>query len=707
MIATTMRGKLAGLLYGPLESRGDHRADIQALRALAVGAVLVNHVWPSRLTGGYVGVDVFFVISGFLITTHLLKELRATDRISLKQFYARRIRRLLPAALLVLAIAAVGARLFFPFSRWQRNGLEIASSALYVENWFLAARSVNYSALNDAASVAQHYWSLSVEEQFYLLWPLFLIGLWWLTRHRPNRQTRVGLLGMGLVITASLAFCVWYTITHPAPAYFATPTRFWEFGLGGVLAFLNLHGPRSDTPGMVKSLLAQLSAMLGFAMVVWSATSYTSATLFPGFKALVPTVGTALVIQAGTILPRPWHGLVTSLRPIRYVGDISYSLYLWHWPLVVLTPFALGHTLGRWDKLAVAAVSIVLAGLTKKFVEDPCRHWSWLQVRSRRTYMSMAIGMLVVCLVSLGLIWNQRHIEHTLPTATPPNPADICAGPNALHNLGSCPNAFGPAGNPVMTEEINAYFPVPTDPRCSTIDRIGREDTMCDFSTGPDPVQVLLLGDSHAQQWQYAIIPLAEQLHWKLYFSYFGACPTADVAYVGYRGSIATSDEVTKCVSWRNTMRDLAATDGTDIVFISFFAREERVDDGSGRDAIAQYTTGLNSYVAPLISAGADVYILGDPPLNSSVRDPDCAILHASNPIACAVARDIAQPPDPLIEAARASGGMITGIDLTDSFCDEDNCYVVVGGVPVYYDLDHLNRQYVALLSPFIGDYIQ
>ena len=701
-----VRRKLAGFLYANADpaSSSNHRTDIQALRALAVGAVVVNHIWPSRLTGGYVGVDVFFVISGFLITTHLLKEQRSTNRISLKQFYARRIRRLLPAALLVLAVAAVGARLFFPFSRWQRNGLEIASSAFYIENWFLAARSVNYSALNDAASVSQHYWSLSVEEQFYLLWPLFLIGLWQLIKRRQDHETRVGLIGMGLVITASLAFSIWYTATHPAPAYFATPTRFWEFALGGALAFLN-RGARQEAPGRFQSVIAQVAAVLGFAMIIWAAASYTSTTSFPGFMALVPTVGTALVIQAGSVLPRPWHGLVTSLRPIHYLGDISYSVYLWHWPVVILAPFALGHTLGFWDKLLVAVLGLFLAGLTKKFVEDPCRRWPWLQAKARRTYLSMIIGMLVVGMISLGLVWNQRHVEHSLPTGVP-NPADICAGPNALHHLDSCPNAFGPAAHPVMTEEINAYYAEPTDPHCTPITRAAGYGTMCDFSDGPDSAQVLLFGDSHAQQWQYAIIPLAKQRHWKLLMSYAGGCPTADVEFTGYRDAIATADQIAGCVAWRNTEREQALIDGTDVVFISFFAREERVDDGSGRDAIAQYTSGLNSYVAPLISAGIDVYVLGDPPLNSSVRDPNCAIFHAGNPVACALARDIAQPPDPLIEAANASGGTITGIDLTDSFCDDTNCYIVVGGVPVYFDLDHLNRQYVALLSPLIADYV-
>ncbi len=356
------------------------RADIQALRALAVGVVIVNHIWPSRLTGGYVGVDVFFVISGFLITTHLLKELQGGGRIRLIRFYARRMRRLLPAALLVLAVSAVLVWRFLPYPRWEREGQEILSSAFYVENWFLAARSVNYSALNDAASVAQHYWSLSVEEQFYLVWPLLLWGVWKMTRGRVKMQV----IGIALVIVVSLSGCVWYTMADPAPAYFVTPARFWEFGLGGLLALLGLTSAKHRLISQPTQVIWQILAIAGFGLIAWSAMTYSHVTAFPGWAALVPAVGTALVIHGGTVVTDTWHGVITSFKPIQYAGDISYSLYLWHWPLICLAPFVLERTPERWDKVAIFALSVVLAGLCKRFVEDPGRRWNWLQVRNRR-----------------------------------------------------------------------------------------------------------------------------------------------------------------------------------------------------------------------------------------------------------------------------------------------------------------------------------
>ncbi|MEQ7739301.1 acyltransferase family protein, partial [Escherichia coli] len=208
----------------------------QALRALAVLLVVGNHLWPVLLTGGYVGVDVFFVISGFLINSHLSKELFATGRVSLRQFYARRARRLLPAALTVLGVSLVAAWLWLPYTRWSAHAQEIVSSAFYVENWVLAAKAVNYSAMNSDATMVQHYWSLSVEEQFYLIWPLMLITLYLLAGKCGWRNRRILLSGLGLVTVASFAFSIYLTAMSPSEAYFNLPVRVWEFGAGAILA---------------------------------------------------------------------------------------------------------------------------------------------------------------------------------------------------------------------------------------------------------------------------------------------------------------------------------------------------------------------------------------------------------------------------------------------------------------------------------------
>ena len=222
------------------------RQEIQGLRAVAVLLVVLFHLWPNRVPGGYIGVDVFFVISGFLITSHILREVDRTGSVSLTQFWARRLRRLLPASYVVLAVSAVGVLLFVPRLVWQQFFGEILAAALYVENWALALDSVDYLAAENTPSPAQHYWTLSAEEQFYLVWPvLVLLGIW-LARRRvstsPTGDHGGGVRGGVFVVlaagvAASLAYSLWVTATNPALAYFVTPARAWEFGAGALLAF--------------------------------------------------------------------------------------------------------------------------------------------------------------------------------------------------------------------------------------------------------------------------------------------------------------------------------------------------------------------------------------------------------------------------------------------------------------------------------------
>ncbi|MFF2269703.1 acyltransferase family protein [Cellulosimicrobium cellulans] len=685
------------------------RTDVQALRAIAVGAVVLNHLWPNRLPGGYVGVDVFFVISGFLITSHLLKELLATGRVRLATFYARRVRRLLPAALLVLTVSAVAVWALLPYTAWSGSAQEIAASAFYVENWALAARSVNYSALNDDATVAQHYWSLSVEEQFYLVWPLLLLGLYLVAVRggraaaRPRRAVAVGVLAVGAL---SLVLSVVMTVRSPSEAYFVTPVRFWEFALGGLLA---LGATRVRLNGAAANVLA----LAGFATIAATALVYDHATPFPGWLAAVPALGTAAVILAGTERRPLLHDRVTALRPVQVLGDVSYSVYLWHWPLIVVAPFALSRSLTTVDKLGIAVASVALAWVTKVLVEDKGRSWRWASVRPRRSFVLMLAGMAIVAALALGLhAAAGRSAAEAERAAQEAAAADAaCHGPAALAPGAPCADPFGPAVNPVVGEDGKYY--VVDHPECGEIGpRLEVEGTKttreCDFSGGdPEATQVWLVGDSHAQQWQAPLLQIASERGWDVTLSLLGACPSADVAYVGYRGNPATPEKVRRCATWRDVVQAEISHERPDMVFTSSFARAEQVDDGTGRSATEQYVEGFRSYWQPWLEAGTDVYVLGDPPMNGMVRDKDCAILNPRTPVECAVDRGVAQPADPLLEAASTpmdGPGRLVPIDLTDQFCDADRCYAVVGGLPVYADRDHLNKQYALLLEDRLTD---
>jgi peptidoglycan/LPS O-acetylase OafA/YrhL len=651
------------------------RTDIQALRAVAVLAVVLNHLWPARLTGGYVGVDIFFVISGFLITSHLGKEIAESGRVRLGRFYARRIRRLLPAAFLVLGFVLVATYFLLPYPRWGATAQHVIASALYGENWLLASESVNYMAIDATPSLVQHYWSLSVEEQFYLVWPLLLVFL--------GRGRRVG---VAVAAVASLAFCIY--LTGPE-SYFVTPTRVWEFGLGALVA---LMGPRFKLPG--------IASFAGFAMIIGAALVYDHTTPFPGYLALIPTVGTALVIVAGNGGGRQWHTPITAWFPVRWVGDISYSLYLWHWPLLLIAPFAIGQTLTTLEKVGVLGVALLLSAATKVFVEDRGRTWQPLARSTKLTFTAMVAGLVVLSAAGWGLNWSydQQVAQAERAMAAPTGP---CHGAGAIAE--DCADPYGPAQNVAMGP-ANEYFKMPSN--CKALDDYKAGDTrttnVCDFSGGaPNPEVVWLVGDSHAVHWQGPLLDLAREHKWVFKSATLGGCPFAKVEYTGYRGP---ADEGVRrtCTDWTADMADTIAADHPARVFMAFFSRMETVDDGSGRSTVDQYRAGLEPYWHAWTAAGAHVTVLADPPMNGDVRSPDCVTLHPSDPLACAVDRAVAQPPDPLVEAARGDPA-VSVVDLTDYFCDKEKCYAVVGGVAVYFDANHMNLDFARSLKPMLA----
>lgn len=678
------------------------RTDIQALRALAVGMVVLNHMWPNRLTGGYVGVDVFFVISGFLITSHLHKELDRSGRIRLRSFYARRIRRLLPAAFLVLAVSLIGSMLWLPFSRWVDTAYEVLASALYAENWLLAAKSIDYSASTASATVAQHYWSLSVEEQFYLVWPLLLMGLFAIAAWRRASSRRVLLVGIAAVTSLGFLASVYITQTTPDQAYFVTPVRAWEFGAGALVALMVGRVRVRPLPGTALSLT-------GFAMIGFAALSFGKDTAFPGWLAVVPVLGTVLVLLAG--IDDRFAPLEATLNwpPIQYIGNISYSLYLWHWPLIVVAPYALARPLERMDELLIVLGAVVLAGLTKTFVEDRGQSSGFLNHSTQRTFVAMAVatallaGLVVVQIQATA--WKNADAKQASAAAA----MRPCYGPMALLPGADCPDKFGPSVQPVMAE-ANDYRTPPTEcvvpAAAAPVKDENRRD--CDFSDGlADADVVWIVGDSHAQHWQSTIFKAAKERRWIVKFAYFGGCPVAAVQFKGYDGAGRDPGHAQKCSAWAKSITDTIAAEKPSAIFTSTFARQQAVDDGSGKPPFDQFAAGLQATWKKWTDAGSKVYVLADPPLNKAVRPADCTMLHAAAPAECAVDRKTAQPADPLVAAAEGAGNdKVLLLDFSNYFCAADKCYTVIGGVNVYYDANHLNREYGELLTPIMLDRI-
>lgn len=351
----------------------DFRRDIEGMRAIAVLGVMLWHAGVTIVPGGFVGVDVFFVVSGFLMTALLLEEARERGRIDVGRFYARRARRLLPAALTALLGTALLTLLFLPRTRWWDTGIDLVSAAAYVVNWRMADGATDYLDVSRAASPVQHYWSLAVEEQFYVTWPLLLLLLLLVARGRAG-VFRAGSWALTAVLFAgSLGLSVWWTQTYAPQAYFVTPTRVHELMLGAVVAL----GARA-WPVVPRFLSASLG-WLGLVMILASLFAIDQHTPFPGTAALLPTVGTALVLVSGFRAGLWGPEFVLRARWMQWVGRISYSLYLWHWPFVAAAASIVGVGTGgpvslpvHWGLLAVA-VSVLPAWLSFRYVEEPVR----------------------------------------------------------------------------------------------------------------------------------------------------------------------------------------------------------------------------------------------------------------------------------------------------------------------------------------------
>lgn len=674
------------------------RTDIQGLRALAVSLVVLTHLWPRQVPGGYAGVDVFFVISGYLISAHLLRELDSTGRVRLGRFYARRVRRLIPAALTVLLLSALAVWWLMPVAAWGLAVKEVVASALYVENWVLGLNSVDYFASTNSATVAQHYWSLSVEEQFYLLWPLLLWGCYLLARRRQPMSPRRFSLVIAVVAAASLGYSVYLTAVSQSFAYFATPVRVWEFAAGTLIA---VAGRRIVLPGPVRNVLS----LGGFAAIVVTAVTFDDTTSFPGWTALLPVLGTVAVIVSGENASRLWHDRVTAIQPVQTLGNVSYSMYLWHWPPIVILPFVLAHPLTGLDSVLILAGTVIAAWLSRRYIEIPAQRWRWTALSTRRTFAVMAAAMtllLAASAVQWGSYQNALAMDRERVVSAQQRP---CFGPGALDPDHECTQdeKFGP---PISSVPVEYSSSAPEcDPQSSDLMAgDAKTTTHCDFSGGdPSAERVWLIGDSHAQQWGPAMFDLARTHRWQLTVSYLGACPMANFGrLISYGTDVITAEHERDCINFVRDVSHAIVDDRPSYVVTSFFARAELIDDGTGDGQMSQYSNGLRSLWERWTAIGTKVVVLADPPLNVTVRPLDCVALNPNDALQCARPRALATPPDPLVMAAQGlADPLVHLVDLTRFFCDDELCYAVVGGVLVY-DNNHLNRVFTVGLVPYL-----
>jgi peptidoglycan/LPS O-acetylase OafA/YrhL len=715
----------------PRSSSSEFRPELEGLRAVAVGLVLLYHASVPKFEGGYVGVDVFFVLSGFLITGLIVRELRSTGRIDLPQFYARRARRLLPAAAVALAGTLVLSIIFLPPLRVPDVAGDAAAASLYVSNLRFAVQATDYLASDLAPSPLLHFWSLGVEEQFYLFWPALLLAVATLgVRFRGGYLDRR--LGLAVVVVTGISFLVSLFLTSVAEpwAFFSLPARAWELGLGALLA---LGAARLAT---LPRVAAGALVAAGLFLVTLAGLILTQATPFPGTAALLPTGGAALVIAGGAAGAGTLPVRLLTLAPMRFLGRISYSLYLWHWPILVLPAAAIEGTLPFAARLALVGVSIAIATASQRWVEDPIRHGRFVGRKVRRTLALAGTTSLIVALLAVGVgTAAEASLPHGAvaasddPNVLPIDPLGSGAPGPSAHPGSSAPGSTAPGSSPTPAPSgrpPTAGGPVPADLQPSLaavkddspiiyangchLDQTTVEPKACVFGDTSSPTTVVLIGDSHAAQWFPAFARLANVEHWRLVSLTKSACTPADLTV--YNGNYQRA--YTECDAWREKAFDLIAAEHPTLVVMGM-SRSYILVDGSSTTTVAKrpdlWDAGIAASLARLSGSADHVVLIGDTP-RSSVDPPACLSKHLDDVLACATPSKTAiDPRRTAADRALAEAAGATFIDPTPWVCPTEPCPAVIGSYLVFRDSHHLTtpfstalaRRILAALPPPLG----
>jgi peptidoglycan/LPS O-acetylase OafA/YrhL len=698
----------------------DFRPDVEGLRGLAVALVVLFHADLIGLAGGFIGVDVFFVISGFLITALLLREREATGRIGMLHFYARRARRLLPAAIVVLiATLAVALNVVAPLDR-PGVGLDGAAAAVSLANVRFALAAGDYFSVLSTPSPFLHFWSLAVEEQFYLVWPAIILVV---ARHgRPRVRTGVALAA---IVVGSFALGVIVTDVAANWAFYSLPTRAWELGLGGLLAVGSAKLER--VPGRLVGIVG----WLGLAAIAAAALAFDSTLPWPGAAAIVPVLGTVAVLAGGSAPLGP--GRLLAVSPLRFLGKISYSLYLVHWPILVLGPFAVGAEFDVAGRAGLALLAIGAAVVSWACIETPFRRGLPSLNRAPRLTLSLGLSamlaVVVVATPSFGAtiaagespsgplptqgdeLWpSEEPWPSDEPVAEDPTSPAPSPDPTLTPSDPASPSST-PTPAPAKPRDVATHGRLPADVQpalglaradeerlrgdgCLAFERVVVPPD-CAYGNAKGAFTVALVGDSHASHWFPAIERLARHEGWRVVTFVKVACPFIDMPV----RNLALKREYRECASFNDATIDRLAQIKPDLTIVSMSRiaiRPVRVEDdtfAAKGAAFARMLRRLSGPVALIVDtpyAGQDV--------------PACLSAHESKVDACAIPKATAFT-DHLsgIERAAAAASGAKLINLTSRICIEDPCPVVVNGMIVFRDIGHLTATFSRSLAPALG----
>ena len=492
---------------------------IQALRAVAAVLVVIYHAKVT--SGGYIGVDIFYVISGFLITGLLLRELDGTGSLALKAFYLRRVKRLLPASFFVLFVTAIVAWTVYPTTLRHGLGKDVAAAGAYVSNYLFALWQMDYQNLNATPPVVIHYWSLAVEEQFYLFWPFIILALY---RFGARRAV---FIGVAAITIASFLLSLFLTPREPIWSFYSLPTRAWELGIGALLLFIPKRIRFSSNYGWA-----------ALALILYGTLTFTDKTPFPGTAALVPVIGTAFAIASLNNWPRAMNRF-GNLKIVQWLGEISYPLYLWHWPVLVIPSVAWGRSLVAYELLICVLLTALLADLTHRFIEDPIRY----SKPHPKLVIKSGAAATAASLIMGGAIYLSFNDEIKLDNGRSYSVSELIKRPV------------------IYDDNCHVNNGETVSPECTYGDRGAKR-------------KIVLFGDSHAAQWFPALERLANENNFELISLTKSACPGPAVEKVD-SGEYKNAD----CFAWRdNSLERIAKLKPYAVIFSGF--QHFQVPDG-------------------------------------------------------------------------------------------------------------------------------
>lgn len=698
------------------------RSDIEGLRAVAVVAVVLFHAEVPGINGGFVGVDVFFVISGFLITGLLWREVSATGTVRLRNFYGARARRLLPAAAAVGLVTMIASVILLPPLQARPAVSDGIASAFYVSNYQFLMRGVDYFGNHVTQSPFLHYWSLGVEEQFYLVWAPMLLGAIWLTRlaRRARQRTRTAapvpkrpfivLLALITIISFVLSFVGTYIV--PAAAFYSLPTRAWQLAIGGLVALTVVAWKRLSLRS------AAFTGWVGLSLILLAYVWLSPTTLYPGIAALLPTVGAALVIGAGCAAPTRGGGRLLGLAPVRAIGRISYSWYLWHWPVLVLAPFVLGQPLGLAARVLAALLAAGLAWLTMRCLENPLRFspkirtsaWRSLGLGATATAIAVCVGVALLRVVPTpvghgGFAASLDFTAASVPAGAPAamydsavrrSFAQVQAAVAASTTLTSVPsNLTPPLAEAFAQKEALSFDGCLREP-------FERGQPECAMGNVSSATTVALVGDSHAAMWTPALREVATQRGWRLEMLAKGACPLLDLPISQPLSRLA--ELVQHCAEWRGEIVNRLEAERASLIVLSVWRGYGTAEALSGYHAYDKaWIDSLTRLVQRLSATGAKVLVLGPIP-DPRFPVPVCLSGYLDDVAACTPDRSTAVNESGIAaEAAATAAGGGQYVDMTNLFCTSDRCPVIVGDTLVYFDANHMTFEYARLLSSVVG----